>query len=334
MFEHRLFQIYDFAKVPLDAEIFLVDEKWMADWEQAMVRMFEGGEYANVGYISWAVARSLRTSSMEISWYPNIHTRFHEVKIVLPRSAFVTCVGCHEYDERPHLFVKSEWLDELHVRSHSVFALLDAIGVKKAILDGSLTRSALLRLRRRVDTIASKYPSVSFLSFADSLLLKSNWRVGRHNSKVKYSYEPEVFVRVFSDVRKTYSEVLGLPVYGIFTQGSNEFYGDELLHISASKNHVSLNSLGLPFAQLLAIDHAVSEALHTETHEPADLYMDEDFFHSLNFRSDFVRTKNDKPKAKYRPPMGTGDGWYFYSKFNDIRANLLPRRRNSSTPRK
>src|SRR5262245_61899053 len=109
MFEHRLFHIYDFTSIPLGKDIFVVDEKWMHDWEAAMVDMFNGGEYRAVGYISWAAVRSTRRTALELSWFANTHTRFHEVKLILPRDAFVNYVECDEYDERPHLFVKGKW---------------------------------------------------------------------------------------------------------------------------------------------------------------------------------------------------------------------------------
>jgi len=102
---------------------------------------------------------------------------------------------------------------------------------------------------------------VSFISFADSLLLKSNWTVGHYESTVKYTYSPEVFFGLFDELRVLYREELGLEIYAVLTQGSNEYYDDDVTHISASGNHISLNSLGLPFAQLLAIDDAARTAI-------------------------------------------------------------------------
>ena len=40
----------------------------------------------------------------------------------------------------------------------------------------------LLKLRSGLDAIASRYPQISFVSFADSVLLKSHWSLG-----VKYT---------------------------------------------------------------------------------------------------------------------------------------------------
>lgn len=320
MFDHKLFKVYHFDQIPLNRDVYLMDEKWIAEWESGMVKMFNRGGYPIVGYISHAAVRAIGESALELSWYPNVHTRFHEMKIIMPLEQLIKCVGCYEYDHDPVLFVKGKWLSQIHLRRHSVFALVDAIGVKAALLAGSLDRKLLIRLRKRIDTVSKHHESFSFVSFADSLLLKSNWYVGQYNSKTKYSYEPELIIRALVDVRKVYKDVLGMEIYAVLTQGSNEYYDDNLLHISG--NHVSLNSLGLPFAQLLEIDSAARDAKKKKLHEAADLYMDEDYFHSLNFIQEFAMKKNELPKYSYHLPMGTGPGYYYCSNFDDLRANL------------
>ncbi|MCH9020836.1 MAG: hypothetical protein IIA73_10795, partial [Proteobacteria bacterium] len=311
MFDHPRFDKYSFEDIPLNRDLYLMDEMWLGAYEQSLVTMFEGGDYENVGYISYAAARSVGRSTVELSWYPNIHTRFHEVLISLPREQFVTCVGCDDYDEKPRIFVKSAWLENLHLRSYSVFSLVDAIGFKKALESGSLTREKLLLLRDRIDAVAEQYPDISFISFADSLLLKSNWSVGQYNSHIKYNYEPEIFIRLISEIQSAYREVLGLGVYAVLTQGSNEYYDDPLLHISATKNHISLNSLGLPFAQLMSIERAARAAIRSKVHDPADLYMDENFFRSLSFVFEFQ--KDSCGKNAYREPLMGENSLYFFA---------------------
>jgi hypothetical protein len=109
--------------------------------------------------------------------------------------------------------------------------------------------------------LAVNNPGVCFVTFADSLLLKSNWSVGTFDSDVEYTYEPEALVNLFPQMSKIYDEVLGLKIYAVITQGVNEYYDESLIYVSPSANHVCLNSIGLPFAQLLAIDDAVRIAL-------------------------------------------------------------------------
>ena len=79
--------------------------------------------------------------------------------------------------------------------------------------------------------MARRYSDVWFISFADSLLLKSNWTVGHFESSVKYTYRPEIFFKLFAELRALYREELSLEVYASLTQGSNEYY-DEMSHTS------------------------------------------------------------------------------------------------------
>lgn len=326
-FSHYEFRKYEFESVPLNQDICLMDEKWMADYERALVDMFNGKDYDNVGYISYAAARRTSAGSIELSWYPNIMDRFHEVSILLPRDAFITCVDCPSYDEKPRVFVKSDWLTKLHLRPYSAFALVDAIGVKNALLHGQLGGHKLIELRKRIDSLAASNPEVAFVSFADSLLLKANWSVGQYDSDIKYSYDPESLVRLIPKIVEIYDVVLGMKIYAAIAQGVNEYEDTSLLHTSTTGNHISLNSLGLPFAQLLSIDEAVRSAIRSGAHPPSDLYIDEQYYHSLNFRHGF--DKHAQPKASYSAPMSSIKRNYFYLDISTVISNL-----ETITPRK
>jgi hypothetical protein len=326
MFDHPLFRVYPFERVPLDRDVFLMDERWLTQYEASLVSMFNGDDYTNVGYISYAAIRRIDEFALELSWYPNIHDRFHEVTVTLPRDQFIVCVDCWQYDEKPHVFVKSGWLSNLHLRPYSAFALVDAIGVKDALSRQQLNAEKLIELRSRIDLVAERNPGISFVSFADSLLLKSNWSVGTFDSNVEYTYEPEALVKLLPQLSSIYQDVLGLRIYAAIAQGLNEYYDESLLHISKSANHVCLNSLGLPFAQLLAIDEAVRAAIRQHAHEPADLYVDEQFYHSLRFRYEF--DKHAQPSAPYRAPLSEIASAYYYCSFETILTNLDAKRSN------
>jgi hypothetical protein len=324
MFDHPNIQIYAFENVPLDCDLHLMDEKWMVEFEAAFVKSIDGsgGTAYSIGYYAGAAARAVGTDSIELSWYPNTYDRFHQVRITLPRSEFVTCVGSWQYDYDPLIFVRGEWLTNLYLRSHSVFALIDAINVKNALASGGLTRPKLIDLRERIDDIAASNPAVAFMSFADSLILKSNYTVGQYDSDVRYTYDPENILRLLPDIRAAYQSVLGLEIYAVLTQGSNEYYDDGLLHISNSRNHISFNSLGLPFAQIQAIERCARSAIKFGSHPAADVYLDESFYHSLRFKAGFA--KNEEPRFFYATPMGTGPSYYFPVSFQLLADNLEP----------
>jgi len=323
MFEHKDIEHYGFEEVPLNRDIYLMGEKWAADYERALLTGLAGGEWEIVGYISYAAARRVTGESIELSWYPNVHDRFHEMRVHLPRSSFIRCIGCRNYDEKPRIFVRDEWLTNIYHRTNSVFAMVDAIGVKAALMAGAVTDEQLVKLRARIDAIAARHPDVAFVSFADSLLLKANWSVGTYDAPTATPYEPEGILKILPEVADAYREMLGLEVYSIVTQGRNEFYGNELLHISGSKNHVSLNSLGIPFAQLQAIDLRVRAAIKDKTHPPHSLYMDDQFFHSVRWESSRYDKTTEREYA-YVPPMSGHTATYIGGDLNDF-ISLLKR---------
>jgi hypothetical protein len=310
VFDHDLIKKHEFENIPLDRELYLMDEKWMPDYERSLLTLFSGGERDHVGYISYAAARAIGAEAIELSWYPNVFDRLHEVRVILPRSQFVVCTECWQWDEKPRIFVRSDWLTNLHLRAYSVFALIDAIGVKEALANSTPTRPKLVALRDKIDEIAARYyPAIAFISFADSLLLKSNWFVGQWDSATHYTYEPEAIIRILPEIDSAYRDILGMNIYAVITQGSNEYYDDDLLHISPARNHISLNSLGLPFAQLMAIDGAARNAIRDGVHAPAEVYMDENFLRSL--RLDYNFRKSNESKYLYVAPMASGPSYYY-----------------------
>lgn len=322
MFEDSDIDKYHFEEIPLNIDCVLMSEFYMKDFDEALAKMLRREECnpSEVGYVSPIAVKKINSSSLELSWYPNTFTRFHEVSITLPKDMVKICVGCWQYDIKPYIFVDHEWLEHLHLREYSVFALVDAIGVKNAIKENLLSKEKLIKLRGKIDELAARHMDVSFISFADSLILKSNWSVGYYNKGVKCSYRPEKIVHIIKEIDCIYQEILDLKIYAVLTQGSNEYYGESLLHISKTKNHVCLNSLGVPFAELLAIESASKKAIKSGVHPPMQLYLDEQFYHSLNFKFDFK--KNEKPKSTYAAIMKSHQPSYFYSTCDALIANL------------
>jgi hypothetical protein len=321
-FSHPEFRTYSFENLPLNRDVFLMDEQWLREYEAARIEMFNRRSDRVVGLVSYAAVRAVERDSAELSWYPNVFDRFHEVAVRLPRSAFVDCVDTPGWDEKPRIFVKGIWLSGLHLRPYSAFALVDAIGVKDALSRGQLAGPKLVRLRDRLDAIADANPGLAFVSFADSLLIKMNWFVGQYDSDISYSYEPESLIRIMPLVAESYRAELGMEVYAAIAQGVNEYEDTTLLHRSAAGSHVSLNSLGLPFAQLRAIDDAVRKAIREKAHPPAELYLDQHFYHSLRFVYGFE--KDELPRADYWAPLASTAMSYIYTTRETVLKNLDP----------
>lgn len=320
MFNHRGIDTIPFEEIPTHQDVYLMDEVYMEEYEKFLLAVLAREDVEPVGLISYVGVRNITQDALELSWYPNISDRFHEVTIVLPRDQFVTCVECANYGERPRIFVKTEWLSLLHSRPYSAFALVDAIGVKNAIRSGRLENQKLAELRTSIDVLAKNHPEIAFVSFADSILLKIQWRPGFFQRGIKYSYEPEALIRLFPDLSSIYNDTLGLKIYAVIAQGSNEYFDEALLHISKEQNHICLNSLGLPFAQVMEIDTAVRKALHENKHPPTELYLDQKFFHSIQFQYEF--DKGTQPSAEYLSSLSGEPQSYYYTSCETLLSNL------------
>jgi hypothetical protein len=329
MFDHSLIEKYSFETVPRDRDCVLMSEVYMEEFSRALEKMLRGEEASpyEIGYMSRVKVRKTNGASMELSWYPDTWTRFHEVSIALPKAVFKAAIECSAYDVKPCIFVSHDWLEQLYLRDYSVFALIDAIGVKQAIENNALDRKKLLLLRHKIDELAERQPEISFISFADSLILKSNYEVGYFDKGRKCSYRPEVLLHVIKEIDGIYRDVLGLNIYAVLTQGSNEYYGESLLHISKTRNHVCLNSLGVPFAELLAIESAAKKAIKERVHPPMQLYLDGHYYLSLNFKYGY--DKCSKPKNDYPAIMKTHGTNYYYTTCDTLLSVLVNEMDNS-----
>jgi len=301
MFDNEHFHQLSFEEVPLDRDLILMDEKWMNTYEQEWLKHFDNLDSdLYPGFVSYIAARSVGDNWLELSWYPNTYDRFHEIPVFLPKSEFIACVDIFEYDEKPHVFVRSAWLEALHVRPLTAFALVDAIGIKDMLRASELTDKMLRQLRDQVDFIAAHHLDFAFISFADGLLVKQVWSMGHAESDIKYTYSPESLFPVVEELLNAFKGALGKGAYAIMTQGTNAYTDDAALHQSLSGNHVSLNTLGLPFSQAMAIDEAARSAIRAGRHEAAELYLERTFFRSLRLQ-DF--DKKSLPLHAYRSPI-------------------------------
>jgi hypothetical protein len=317
MFENPSFRVYGIDEVPLNCDCFVIDERYMAEYEQSWLRMFAGGKFEDpIGYVTAVAIRHITASTLETSWIPNYFDRYHEVPILIPKDAIRACVDCWDYKETPHIFVDSSWLEQLFLRTHSVFGYVDAIGIKKAIASGTLGLDALAQLRSAIDEVSATYPDILFVSFGDNLLLKSNWTVGYFPRKQPNTYRPERLILLIRDLQSVYRSILNMDIYAIFTQGGNEFYGEASYHISKSNNHICLNCLGLSFAHLFDIDNAVRDAIRHDKHNRFELYLDAPFFASLNRHSDYG--KANRPLFTYTRKMLKTDGEYIAVNCKDL----------------
>jgi len=94
MFEHADFDRYEYNEIPLDRDIYLVDEAYIHEYHQMMLEFFNNrAEYRHIGYVSPVAARHIGEHSVELTWYIT-HERWHEIRLTLPKSEIICCVVC------------------------------------------------------------------------------------------------------------------------------------------------------------------------------------------------------------------------------------------------
>ena len=316
------FEDLPFEELPLECDTWLMDEKWLPEWKAAWRAVFAGKDVSpyEVGYISYISINSVSDEAAEIDWFANINTRFHAVPTYLPRRVFRGCYRAWEYEKRATVFVDGAWLNRLHDRTHSTFAIVDACGFGSLLKRDAIEPSKILEVRNEVDRLSAANPAFAFTSFADSLLLKTNWNVGRWDNPAGAEYQPEGLLKLLTEIDDIYCALLGISTYAALAQGSNDLFGDDLFHVAKSGNHVSLNSLGLPFAQIKAIEDAARDNIRAKVHGPAELYIDRPLFWSM--RIDSHSWKSAQRTYNYDQKLVSKPGRYVALSRKDL-ANAL-----------
>lgn len=146
----------------------------------------------------------------------------------------------------------------------------------------------LKKVQRIFDDFAKRHQNIVIWSFADSLIIKSNWC---YYKKIKYC--PESFLKTILELRTILSKKIGIKSYIILTQGQNYIGSDKTVHINSTCNHFGMLSYGPPFTSLFEIDNAVKKL---ELKQKRSLYIEKKFYDSLNNKSFFdASTKNEFP---------------------------------------
>ena len=154
--DHPLIAELPFESIPLNRDIFLMDEKWIHDYYDFLIRMLNRDECQPPGYVKPAYAREIKAEVIEISWFPRITDRYHKVSAFLPRGQFVTCIKVINFDENPHVFVTEKWINTLLNGTHSVFTFIDVIGMKSYLETNEYCGEKLIELRNRIDNLSSR----------------------------------------------------------------------------------------------------------------------------------------------------------------------------------
>ena len=316
----------DYEDIPTDRDIFVLAERdlnfFNKAWDWYIAHATTTADYPHnfLDFRTCAVSAK-HSMYLELDLLVDQSERFHEILHKLPRKDVIQCVRYWNWAKRPYLIVSNEWFDSLKFATHTTFAMVDAIGVRKKIfLEGKISRKQLILFRRELDSLARRYPSHVFFSFADSVILKSNWK--RNLIGFAKNYDPEMSIHIINQVQSIFKRILELDSYAVVTQGLTDDYERRPFKKSFFGSHIAFNSLGTPFSYLFDIERHVKANVKKNIHKPSSLYLSKDLFLSLKLKS-VMRDRYRNEAIHFSSDMTPGlHQWYFCSSTDEVLTNL------------
>jgi hypothetical protein len=304
-------RLYEFDEIPMERDLVMVGAGQLEDlrreWARYLSELGQGEPRSPDEKIDgrWCAIEGRTKDSFDLNVCITVTTRYHGAVKKLPRSKFVLCIDFWNHAKSPYLVVDQSWFDEIGRETFSLYALVDAVGMR-SLLDrqGRITAGQLARLREGLDVVAGDRLDHAFLSFADSVLVKSNWTAGEYES----TYRPEDFIEVTERVCIAIEDALDLKSYAVVTQGANAADDASLLHVSEPQNHIFFGSLAAPFAELFDIDRTVRASIRAGRHPPRQLYVSATVFWSLRFGPLDAKDRLSESLVPFASELTTPDG--------------------------
>lgn len=282
-FAHDDFRHIPYHEFPMGRDCFIIKEEQLPHVEAEWLKIVknsdgEAGDPDSNTIVIWASVDAIHDDYLEIDIAINTTSRYHGVTIKLPKEYVLYMIDIWNWEKRPYIFVKDEWWDYLKKTIFSSFLYVDVIGFKKLLPHAQALGPKLQKLKEKIDYLTKQHNNALFISLADSLIVKTNWRIrGDEHER----YNPEGMLSLFKELQRIYKEVLNCEIYGVLTQGLNDVGSSELVHVSENKRHIMLNALGTPFAHIFDIDKAARRNIKSGKHKPCSLYFTPNFFRSL-----------------------------------------------------
>ncbi len=316
-------EYYSYNNIPLNRDMFIISDNEYATLIKHW-RFFLDDEDPYTMHPNWIVKNAraavakITNDFIVIEVFLNTTYRFHSAVLTLPKEDFCYCLENYNYQKQPIIIVSDKWMKKALSSFYSVFCMVDAIGIKKVILEkGGIPSDLLRKFSCEINSLARKYPSYTFLSFGDSVVIKGSFRPDK---KYYVTYRPEQLLEIAEKVKDCFKEVIGYDSYAIFSQGLLYDYENKGITKSWFGKHYSLGSLGTPFSEIFEIDSVARSNSKKGTHPPSEIYMTDFFFHTLN-------TDNNKrssfQKYPYKSKMSfLGKGEYCATCLKDLKEGL------------
>lgn len=281
-------KFYKYEEIPTNRDIFIISGFQLKEFEKQWQYYFAGENIELVhpnNFINYKVGyiQKVFNNSLEINIGLNTSIRFHGASRILPSSKVIACVEFTSIGDKPYLIVDGEWFEENEKAIFSSYALIDASGMRNLLEQiGTINETQINNFKNMINHIASEYKEYFFLTYADSVIIKSNWTPKEKD--YDKTYQPETLLNVIKKIFTSFKSAFDLDAYAIITQGANQVMGNSNFEISLQKNHIFFSSLGAHFAELFEIDSVVRKNIKKEIHSRKNLYLSNSFFFTLRFR--------------------------------------------------
>ena len=286
---NQYFTFYDLPQLQLKKDYFLNSDLKSKEIEIEWLKYINHEDYKHPNSISeYFPFDILRISNDElfIRILMQRNDRWHTIKISLPISIFRVAYLAHTSETRAQIVVKEEWFKKLKEYSYSVYCIIDFIDMKKILSKlGSISAEQLNRIKYIVDVFATANPDYIFMSFADNILIKTNWKMDyKGNTTI---YNPEKLLRLIQKLRREIKLELGIDSYSIVSQGAN-YVDENFVNLEPIvKNHFFLPSLSTSFIEIFEIDNDIRNKIKSQELKRSEVYLENSFYQSTNRKFDF-----------------------------------------------
>ena len=205
--------------------------------------------------------------------------RWHTLKLILPVSNFISAFLPFTSHGNPYIIVEKNWFYKIKTYSYSMYCVIDFIGIRDLILKaGELNSKLIIKARSIVNNFSVKNSDFTFMTLADTIIIKSSWKTLDIESS---NYNPEKFIVMINLLMKKLKKEVSLDSYAIFTQGANFTDENKLLNSKISTNHYFLPSISIPFIEAFEIDNDIRERIRSNTILKSSMYLEGTFYSSL-----------------------------------------------------
>jgi hypothetical protein len=285
-------RIYNFEQLPTNRDLFIIGEDEFNNnidyWKKYLDK--RGLQHPN-NFQTYRFASITHNSDKLIDLFLeiNIHTRFHGIHKKLPKTKFRFCIEFWSWGERPYLIVDQKWLNAFLNDTYSIYALIDFIGVRSIIEEhGIIPKKYIKKLKKNLHVLSVKHSNYLFVTFADNLIIKTNW--SGEKEKYNNSYKPELFLKLIENVFSIIKSSINLDSYAVISQGAN-FIEEDLSNNSINtNNYFFFDSISTPFIELFEIDDNVRKSIKKKIISAKTLYLSESFLLSLKFNDHNVKS--------------------------------------------